>query len=161
LPLRHRSLQKHGTFFITTSTYNKIIRFNKREDFEIALNNIEYYRKRDNAKIHAYVIMPNHLHLLLTLPKESNISFFIRDVKKRIAFEYFKDRNMKNQKFWQYRFDDVYIYSEDIYRIKLNYIHYNPVKAGLVKKPEDWKYSSANYYLNGETYNVRVDPLEL
>ena len=85
----------------------------------------------------------------------------MRDLKKRIAFEYFKNRNLKRQKFWQYRFDDVYIYSEDIYRIKLNYIHYNPIKAGLVNKPEDWLYSSVNFYLKGQSYIVKVELLEL
>ena len=161
MPLRHRDLQNSGTFFITTSTYNKIVRFRKNEDFEIVLNNIEFYRIRDNITIHGYVVMPNHLHLLLTIPESGSISSFVRDMKKRIAFEYFCDRNLKSHKFWQNRFDDVYIYSEDVFRIKLNYIHNNPVKAGFVKKPEDWKYSSANYYSTTKTYIVEVHSLEL
>ncbi len=159
MPLRHRNLQKYGTFFITTSTFNSFHRFEINEDYEIALENIEFYRIRDNTKIHGYVIMPNHLHLLLTIPEDRNISSFIRDTKKRVAYEYLKNRKMKIQKFWQYRFDDVFIYSEEIFTVKLKYIHYNPVKAGLANRPEDWPYSSASFYSGGKSKIIKLDHL--
>ena len=55
------------------------------------------------------------------------------------------------------RFDDVLIHSKEQYEIKLNYIHNNPVKRGLVQRPEDWLYSSARNYLLGDHSIIRVD----
>ena len=55
------------------------------------------------------------------------------------------------------RFDDVVIYSSEMFNIKLNYIHYNPLKRGLVENPEDWKYSSARNYLFGDHSVIEVD----
>ncbi len=161
MPLRYRSLQNHGTFFITTSTYNHVLRFKKKEDYEIVLTNMEFYRIRDNAKVHGYVVMPNHMHLLVSIQEEKNISFFVRDLKKRIVFEYFNSRNVKIQKFWQHRFDDLYIISEKTFAVKLNYIHNNPVKAGLVENPEDWECSSAEYYKTGKQGIIKIDRLAL
>lgn len=128
MPLRHRSLQEHGTFFITTSTYSMIKRFNNESDYKILLNKIEAYRLRDNARIHAYVLMPDHIHLLLTIPDTANISDYMRDLKKRTAYEYFKHKDSKLHKLWEHRFDDVYIFSNDVFIAKFNYIHYNPVR---------------------------------
>ena len=83
----------------------------------------------------------------------------MRDLKKRIAYEYVISNKLRPQKFWQHRFDDVYITSEDVFAVKLDYIHYNPVKAGLVAKPEDWRYSSSGFYKNGIQVVVRVDEI--
>lgn len=121
--------------------------------------NIEYYRKRNNAAIHAYVVMPNHLNLLASIPEEGSISFFVGDMKKRIAYEYYRLISSAPFPFWEHRFDDLGIYSQEIYRIKLNYIHNNPVRAGLVLNPEDWPYSSAKFYLTGEEGVVKVTPV--
>jgi putative transposase len=110
------------------------------------MQKIELYRIRDKADIHAFVIMPNHFHLLIGIPEGSSISSYMRDLKKRIAYEYFKVFNLSPVKFWQGRFDCFDITSEETYNTKLNYIHYNPVKKGLVERPEDWEYSSARFY---------------
>ena len=91
--------------------------------------------------------MPNHFHLILTIPEGRSLSAFMRDLKKRVAYEYFMVRNAPIKKFWQDRFDDLLITREPTFRTKLNYVHWNPVRAGLVSKPEDWPYSSALYYL--------------
>ena len=146
MPLRYRSLSSSGIFFITTSTHNRIVRFFTADDYQIAIKNIEYYRQRDCAEIFSYVIMPNHIHLLLYIPGEKSISAFMRDVKKRVAYEYFHLHRIPPEKFWQHRFDDVHIFTEEVFLIKLNYIHNNPVKAGLVSSSEEWPYSSVGYY---------------
>ena len=138
-----------------------IKRFNYGEDYNILLNKIEAYRIRDNVRIHAYVLMPEHFHLLLTIPDVASISSYMRDLKKRTAYEYFKRGGSDLHRFWEHRFDDVYIYSHDIFITKLNYIHYNPVRAGFSKLPEDWPYSSANYYTNGEKSIIQIDPIML
>ena len=143
---------------MTTSTEAHIKRFIEPDQFEVVLRNIEYYRIRDNAAIHGFVIMPTHLHLLVNIPDEKSISCFMGDMKKRVAFEYYRLTSSKPFPFWEQRFDDVTIYSEKVYYTKLNYIHYNPVKAGLAETPEEWEYSSARFYLTGTNGIVTVTP---
>jgi len=99
------------------------------------------------------------------MPQGESISDFMRDFKKftsKTIKENLKDdgynstvkklielSDMGKFKFWMDRFDDVIVLNEKIMETKLNYIHYNPVKAGLVKEITDWKYSSSrNYYLD-------------
>ena len=159
MPLRYRRLNEYGTFFITTSTYKKMNRFNRPVEYRLVIDKIDCYRLRDNVKIHGYVVMPNHFHLLLSIPENRSISVFMRDLKKRIVYEYFQLYNSHIHKFWQHRFDDVNIYSENVFLTKLSYIHYNPVKVGFVECPEDWKYSSAAFYTNGEESAIKIEPI--
>jgi putative transposase len=160
MPLRYRSLQKSGTFFVTTSTYRRIRYFQSEKQYERLAQLIEYYRTRDNAIIHGYVLMPNHFHLLVSIPEENSISDFMRDLKKRSAFE-FKGKELGAYgKLWQDRFDDLALRSMKTYLTKLNYIHNNPTKAGLVDKITDWPYSSAGHYLEGGKSVIKISPIE-
>jgi putative transposase len=118
----------------------------------------ELYRIRDNAKIHAYVIMPHHFHLLITIPEGKSISAYMRDLKKIIAREYCQQNGMALGRFWQYHFDSFDIVTEKTFITKLNYIHMNPVRAGLVENPDDWEYSSAKYYMKAECGVITVSP---
>jgi len=110
--------------------------------------------------------MPNHIHLLLHVCEGKSISDFMRDFKKYSSVQ-IKDVLTENKmldllsqlnegdnefSLWKDRFDSVQVYSERVMETKLNYIHYNPVKAGLVEEMTDWKYSSArNYFLEDQT----------
>jgi putative transposase len=93
--------------------------------------------------------MPNHFHLLVSIPEENSISDFMRDLKKRSAFEFRGKELGTYGKLWQDRFDDLALRSMKTYLTKLNYIHNNPVKAGLACEVAEWQYSSAGYYLEG------------
>jgi putative transposase len=161
MPLRHRSIQPSGLFFVTTSTANRVARFTNGERYKLVLDNIEFYRKREKALIHGYVIMPNHLHLIISIPEGKSISTYMGNMKKRVAFEYYRLEGTDPFPFWEHRFDDVHIYSEDVYYTKLNYIHSNPVKAGFVAKHEEWPYSSAGFYAFNKQSLITVNPLEL
>ena len=99
----------------------------------------------------------------------------MRDIKKYSAWDIMdeiekNDENLMNifreaakkypnqkRKFWMQRFDDEVIRNEKMFWVKLNYIHNNPVEAGLVKKPEDYKYSSARNYVYGDNSILFVD----
>ena len=63
----------------------------------------------------------------------------------------------QKRKFWMKRFDDEVIRNQNMFLVKLNYIHNNPVKSGLVEKPEDYKYSSARNYLLDDHSVLFVD----
>ncbi len=68
-----------------------------------------------------------------------------------------KGINDQDRKLWMKRFDDEVIRNEKMFWTKLKYIHYNPVKAGLADKPEDYKYSSARNYLLNDHSVIKVD----
>jgi putative transposase len=100
---------------------------------------------RDEARIAAYVLMPSHLHLLMFI-QGNRLSGFMRDFKKYVAMKVVKELSMEQGGIWMPRYDRAAITSERIFRIKLNYIHQNPVRAGLVSEARDWRWSSAADY---------------
>lgn len=146
---------------MTTSVLGRVVRFDRAKDYEMLEANIEFYRKRDSASIYAYVLMPTHFHLIIGIPAKGSLSDFMRDLKRRTAREYFELYDMPAGRLWENRFDDVNLHSEEMFITKFNYIHMNPVKAGLVEKPEDWPYSSAGYYSVGKPSRVIISNIEL
>jgi REP element-mobilizing transposase RayT len=110
--------------------------------------------------------MPNHIHLLIQRTTDENISAIVRDIKKYFSFRFKKcligktdyklDQFMRNGNYhlWEQRFDEFTIKNEDTFKTKLEYIHKNPVKAGLVKDAGEYKYSSAGFYLKGENPEI-------
>ena len=87
--------------------------------------------------------MPNHFHLLIRLDGGGpELSAFMRNIKSLSCRLIFPDQSS----IWASRFDDVAVFSEEQFRVKLNYIHNNPVKAGLAMTAENYAYSSARHW---------------
>ena len=154
--LRERLYRQSGAFFVTTSTHKRSTYFTSNAEYELLERNIEFYRIREKANVFGYVLMPNHFHLIINFPEGGSISNFMRDLKRITAREFFQLHNQKSRKLWQDRFDDLGLISERVFLTKLNYIHLNPVRAGLVVNAEDWRYSSARYYLFDELGTITV-----
>ncbi|MFH2056688.1 MAG: transposase [bacterium] len=138
--------------FVTSTIQNWVPIFHDAAVAEIAVrtlrDNLEHFR----ASAVGYVIMPSHVHLLLGLPRVEILSKFMQTYKiltaKRVkllpfAAQYAVFWQAGRFSLWQPRFDDLIVTSERQLRVKLEYIHNNPVKAGLVADPAGWKYSSA------------------
>jgi putative transposase len=145
MPLRHRNqFTDHRLYFVTTSTYRHIP-FPRQPNSLILIENVVFKTCCDKEiKLFAYVIMPNHMHFIMSSELGSpGISIYIHSLKGRIR----EDLQGKG-KLWQDRFDDLGLYSMKQFLIKLNYIHYNPVRAGLVENPENWRYSCFRDWLN-------------
>jgi putative transposase len=127
------------------------------------MKNLQFYYQRGDFKLHAFVVMPDHVHLLLEVSAGRKLSDLIRDIKKYFSFHaknalFHKSRFDINSfsrdgafQLWERGFDEVTIISERMYLVKMNYIHNNPVKGGLVEKAEDYPYSSAKQYLVDES----------
>lgn len=154
-------------FFLTTT----VVEFAKifacgPQYYDILVNSLGFVLKEHRALLRAYVFMPSHVHLVIEMPAGEHISDLMRDFKKftstkvrqqlqreeKSEFLQVLRRNAggkKNQvfKLWMDRFDDVVIHDDEMMAVKIDYIHNNPVKAGLVATPEDWNYSSARDYL--------------
>ena len=156
--------------FITATVVDWIDVFTRQTYRNIVIESLDYCIKNKGMILYGYVIMSNHIHLVLQ-SSEGTLSDLIRDFKKFIAakvlekiqiepesrrdwmLERFKlateshSRN-KNYQFWQYGNHPEEIYTNKFMWSKLDYIHLNPVRAGIVEKASYYVYSSASNYVN-------------
>ena len=128
-----------GAIYFITTRLKQQGRFVTEREAEIVVNTILDSSIRKEMTQYAYVIMPNHMHVLIK-PIICGISKAVQLIKGRSS------RQVNEGNFWQKGFFDFGILTEEKFREKFNYIHFNPVKWGLVEKAEDYKYSSALAY---------------
>jgi len=163
-------------YFITTTLFKFEKLFSLGDDYNlIIIESLKQQINKHKTELYAYVIMPTHIHLLFRLANGESIIDFMRDLKRdtsnKIKLQLQKDnqieirnrlssysRGYKNQKFkvWMDRYDDVMISTEKAFNIKMNYIHANPVKSGLVENMEDWKYSSYRNYIFDDQSIIKI-----
>jgi len=152
--------------FITTTVNGHKPVFSLPEIADVIVTQISESITYFDCSVVGYVIMPEHIHLLLGMKRIELLSKFIqslkslssRKIKSRIPPQFKESFSAeKGYKFWNTRFDDVIINSEKQFKIKLNYIHNNPVKAGLVDRAIDWKYSSAKDWLTEDSGPIPID----
>jgi REP-associated tyrosine transposase len=150
--------------FITCSCYRRLAFLGtpQRRDFFLRL--LEEARVRFRFVVCAYVVMPEHFHLLVTEPQIGSPSSVLQNVKQRFAqrilgHELKKEDQTKlvSRHVWQARFYDFNVWTERKRIEKVRYIHRNPVKRGLVRSPEEWRWSSFRFYMFGEEGIVRVN----
>ncbi len=147
--VRYRST---GNFhFLTFSCFHRFQYFGTavaRDLFEDAL---ERTRRRYRFVIAGYVVMPEHVHLLVSEPAKSDISGVVHALKLSVALR------LVERPFWQVRYYDFLVHNESKRVEKLRYMHRNPVVRGLVEKPEDWKWSSFRHYATGDEGTVEIE----
>ena len=163
-------------YYITTVVYGRLPIFT-RPSFIIPLyDSLNFYRYKQNFKLLGYVLMPDHVHLILWPFGSTTVSEIMRDYKKFTSTRIIRQAEVEGirkwlaafqragsetgrsaNKVWQDSFWDVNIYSERFLRQKLNYLHRNPVRAGLVDQPEEYVYSSYRNYVGGENWLIEID----
>jgi putative transposase len=159
-----RADQTGGTFFFTVVTYRRQ-RFLCDDDVRVALRNaIRQVRVKRDFRIDAWVLLPDHLHCIWTLPEgDSDFSMRWSRIKRivtqrcgaRLLKRDWMTRSKKHHRestLWQRRFWEHVIRDDEDYRAHVDYIHYNPVKHGLVRRMSDWPYSSFHRYVNEGVY---------
>jgi REP-associated tyrosine transposase len=166
----HRTYGAHHLHFITCSCYRRLpfLRTVCRRDRFLTI--LEQTRQRYHFVVVGYVVMPEHIHLLITEPEIGSPSTVMQVLKQRTARALLpkKKRADPRQKplfgdavarspFWQARFYDFNVWTTKKRVEKLRYMHRNPVKRGLVSSPEDWHWSSYRFYLLDEAGPVRVN----
>jgi|SRR5450759_830729 len=122
-----------------------------RTTFESSL---ERTRQHYGLCVYGYVVMPEHIHLLVNEPEQGLLSQMMQSLKQSVA------RSLALRAahpFWQARYYDFNVWSERKFIEKLRYIHRNPVTRGLVARPEDWVWSSFRHYANGEEGPVEIE----
>jgi putative transposase len=132
---RPRRTTTSGTFLITGVTHDRRRIFKVDATAKLCLEIFQRYRIQGLYNLHAFVVMPDHIHLLLTTEDLPN-------AMKHIRGGFSHDLASKRE-VWQPRYDDREIFDEKGYLDARDYIHQNPVRAGLVANAEDYPYSSA------------------
>ncbi len=122
-----------------------------REVFEQTL---ERARKWYGFYVSGYVVMPEHVHLLMSEPERSSLSVALQMLKQNTAHPL---HPAEGSPFWLPRYYDFNVWSKDKRIEKLRYMHRNPVKRGLVERPEDWPWSSFRHYVSGVEGAVEIE----
>jgi putative transposase len=170
----HRYYGAGYLHFITTSCYQRRPLLGRRQDRDLFLQVLETVRRRYHFAVVGYVVMPEHVHLLLGEPERANPSVVMQALKQGFARRRLRKRRshadprqgqlsneaLETGHIWQRRFYDFVVFSEKKRVEKLRYMHRNPVKRGLVLEPEQWAWSSFRHYANGERGCVLVNEMQ-
>ena len=157
--------------FITSSCYRRQPQLHTARRRDLFLKLLEEARCNYRFVVHGYVVMPEHFHLLMSEPEVGDPSVVMKVVKQRCARHLHRGRKQTSsdqttlwesapEPMWQKRFYDFNVWSERKRIEKLRYMHRNPVKRGLVERPEQWRWSSYRAYFYGEEGLVRVNVQE-
>ncbi|WP_238398601.1 transposase [Edaphobacter sp. 12200R-103] len=136
--------------FITFSCYQRLPYLRNPTVRDQFVQSLEKIRTRYDFLVHGYVVMPEHVHLLVSEPNEATLATAIQALKLSVSVQQGRTR------FWQKRYYDFNVFTEDKRIEKLRYIHRNPVTRGLVAKPEDWKWSSFRRWKTAEDVPVTI-----
>jgi len=136
--------------FVTFSCHGRQPLLETPESRSLFENTLEQVRCWYGFFVTGYVVMPEHVHLLLSEPERSTLAVALQMLKQNVARKVARGAHTR---FWQPRYYDFNVWSERKRIEKLKYIHRNPVTRGLVKSPEDWIWSSFRHYALGQ--NVR------
>jgi len=176
----HRFYGGRDLHFLTFSCYRRQPFFNNAVRCDLFLQILERVRRRYRIVVLGYVVMPEHVHLLLSEPQQATLSIAIQALKLGVVRSLEGGgpfpRSRKSSEtwgtpvcgsppppnhFWQARFYDFNVWTEKKRIEKLRYIHRNPVARGLVATPEQWRWSSFRWYLCGEAGPVRINDTDI
>jgi len=162
--------------FLTFSTYKRLRIFTEDDLCKLFVNHLESARERRKFELYAFVVMPNHIHMLIKPDINATVGKVLGSLKKTFsleALEYISEvnpvwygrlkvvtRGIEKRRFWQVGGGyDRNIISEKTLKKAVDYIHLNPVRRGMVKKPLDYKWSSAEFWIDGSDELMRMDDL--
>jgi putative transposase len=148
-----RYQQARNLHFVTFSCHKREPLLSTVQAKELFENALERARLGYRFYIAGYVIMPEHVHLLVTEPERESLGRALQAMKQAVARRLIGN----GERFWLPRYYDFNVWSDEKRVEKLRYIHRNPVTRGLVERPEDWMWSSFRHYLTGEEGVVEIE----
>ena len=186
--------------FLTFSCHRRLPLLNTAGARNLFVDALGKMRERHGFLLVGYVVMPDHVHLLISEPVQGTPSTVLQALKQRVSRDLRRTNDPQSTRtknhardsgwdepktpgartapgaptpddstlrrggelprFWQPRFYDFNVHSTEKRREKLDYMHANPVKRGLVKDPSEWRWSSWAFYAKGTAGLVPVDPVE-
>jgi putative transposase len=177
---KYKFREANGAYFISFATVYWIDVFTRVDYFDLMIESFDYCRKQKGLELYGYCIMPSHVHLIFR-SSLGDPSGLIRDLKGFTSKKMLKaieensqesrkewllwmfekagkkNSNVQFKQFWQQNNQPIEIWSLKVFEQKLNYIHNNPLEAGFVTNPIDWKYSSARNYGNDDQTILEID----
>jgi len=148
-----RFQQSGQTHFVTFSCYRRRALFtaaSSKRMFELGLERV---RCGFGLCVYGYVVMPEHVHLLLSEPQHGTLADALKSLKQGVSRRLIGEA----EHFWQKRYYDFNIRNHAQFVEKLRYIHRNPVKRGLCERAEDWEWSSFRQYATGCDGRVEIE----
>lgn len=161
--------------FLTFSCYRRLPLLGTMRARNVFVEALGKMRERYGFLLVAYVVMPEHVHLLISEPSRGTPSVVLKVLKQRVSRDLRKKSRRERagqlrlpfmrdgeglRRFWQPRFYDFNVYSAKKKREKLEYMHANPVTRKLVQHPKDRPWSSFSFYAKGESGLVAIDPVD-
>jgi putative transposase len=141
-----------GSFhFLTFSCYHRLQHLGAAAARDLFEDALERTRLRYKFVVVGYVVMPEHVHLLVGEPRRGTVSGLVHALKLSVAMR------RAERPFWQARYYDFLVHNEKKRVEKLRYMHRNPVVRVLVEKPEDWAWSSFRHYATGVEGRVEIE----
>ncbi len=174
---------KDGIYYITFAVVEWVDASTRKEYVEIVIESLKYCQNEKGLILYAWCLMSNHLHLIIAAREGYNLSDILRDFKKFTSGKIIKaieenkqesrrnwmlwifksagkrNKKNKNYQFWRQNNQPKELVTNHFMQEKLEYIHNNPVQNGIVSKPEDYNYSSAQNYC-GELGLIEVEFIE-
>jgi len=169
--VKYNILNPDGIYFLTYATVDWVDVFTREMYYDVVVDSLKFCQKEKGLNLHAWCIMPNHVHLIASAarshiepkPKLEDIlrdhkkftgAQLIRDIKKNHLesrrewmLKHFSEARMDDlNQFWQHDNHPIELYSNKVIKQKLEYIHYNAVRAGFVDEIWHYRYSSAKDY---------------
>lgn len=166
-------------YFVTTTIVDWQYVFTAIPYYEIIIHGLKYCVGNKGLHLHAYVIMPNHAHYILSTDQGKDLSDIMRDFNTHTSREITSmlkaegrsdllrifadaaklDGRGNEFKVWQEGFHPVALQTEDFTKQKLNYLHNNPIRKGFVDYPEQWRYSSGRNCISDDHSIIKVECL--
>jgi REP element-mobilizing transposase RayT len=158
-------MAKYHPDFITITCLNWVPILAHKEHKEVVIDSLRFLVKNERVRVSAFVLMDTHLHLIWQVMGDHKREDVQRDFLKFTSQQILKNLRNKNSallnellvhakdrkyQVWERNSLSVELYSEKVLTQKLDYIHFNPVKAGLCGLPEEYEYSSARFYEKNE-----------
>jgi len=176
---RYRIVESVGLYYVTFTVVEWLPVFIDETTCKIITDSLNYCIRNKFLGVNAYVIMPNHVHAIV-FDVEFNsdrLKHTLDDMRKftgRCILDHC-ERNYprgftkifhekagwdRKRRFWQPTQHPVGIYKDGFWKQKKDYLHANPCRKGLVLRPEDWRFSSALYWITGEDNDVELSDVE-
>lgn len=150
--------------FVTFCCYRMEANLSDSLSRDLLIENIRQARLKHGFKLMAYVIMPEHVHLVLWPPDGMKLGLVIREIKSKMARKYFAltmPEITGTRVFWQKRCYDHNCRTPESVREKIKYCHNNPVRRGLAQEPGNYEWSSYNWYQGKRDVPLTIDEVEI
>jgi len=142
------------SYFFTLVTHNRNPVFTSPEHIVLLRESIQYVMTKRPFNIQAAVVLPDHIHCIWEMHDEDDYSMRWQMIKTQFS-RTLRNKNpeWKQKAIWQPRFWEHAIRDKNDLHCHMDYIHYNPVKHGLVSSPSDWEYSSIHKHIELGLYD--------